>query len=84
MPQRIFKGPLFASHRSRQRSLTELPVARGVIDAQSFVKSERPMIDEVIIDECKEVSPDDFEKLRSRTAPPGIQTAKNNNWIQYI
>lgn len=43
----IFKGPLFVSHRAatkRQRVLTDLPVARGVVNEQDFlaVRPGRP------------------------------------------
>lgn len=37
----IFKGPLFASRRAsmkRQRALTDLPVARGVVNEQDFLE----------------------------------------------
>lgn len=48
----IFKGPLFASHRTatkRQRSFTALPVARGVVNEQDFLLQGpgRPTRDEV-------------------------------------
>lgn len=47
----IFKGPLFVSHRTaakRQRSLTALPVARGVVNEQDFLQgSGRATRDEV-------------------------------------
>lgn len=48
----IFKGPLFVSRRTatkRQRALTALPVARGVINEQDFLaqRSGRPTRDEV-------------------------------------
>lgn len=47
----IFKGPIFVSHRTaakRQRALTALPVARGVVNEQDFLQgSGRATRDEV-------------------------------------
>jgi hypothetical protein len=47
----IFKGPIFVSHRTatkRQRALTDLPVARGVVNEQDFLQeSGRATRDEV-------------------------------------
>lgn len=48
----IFKGPIFVYHRTaakRQRSLTALPVAHGVVNEQDFLeqRSGRPTRDVV-------------------------------------
>lgn len=50
MPAPIFKGPLFPARKARQRTLTALPVARGVVNEQDFlaVRAERPTRDEVV------------------------------------
>lgn len=91
----IFKGPIFASHRqhykAKQRAFTALPVARGVVNEQDFLeqRSGRPTrhnLDTIVVDECKEVTPQDIEKitelLRGRMDLQSfISTEKNSDWF---
>lgn len=58
----IFKGPIFAPPRAatkRQRALTDLPVARGVVNEQDFLQgSGRPTRDDVKQGKAKESKED--------------------------